>query len=356
MKIAIIADTHWGIRGDNLTFMNATKKFLDDVFFPELDKQDIKCVVHLGDLFDRRKMTNTITAHRLRTDFIQPLLDREIEYHQIVGNHDTFYKNTNAVNAIHEFFSYIDMKIYRDPTEVTIGNQKILMLPWICDSNREASMKCIADSNSRYCFGHLELEGFEMYRGHFATHGEKSTLFDKFELTLSGHYHHKSNKNSIVYVGSHAQFTWSDYGDDRGFHILDLDTSELTFVKNPYIMFNKIFYDDKDQKSLDSLVKKDWSIYTNTLCKVIVQSKTNPYWFELFCEKLENVNPIDFQIVEDHHNLDIMSEDQLINEAESTLDIFKKHISQMEDSTINVKKLEKVITELYNKAISMGVE
>ena len=157
-------------------------------------------------------------------------------------------------------------------------------------------------------------------------------------------------------MGSHAQFTWSDYGDDRGFHILNLQDSELTFIKNPYIMFNKIFYDDVGVKSLESLINKDWGIYKNTLCKVIVQNKINPYWFDLFCEKLENANPVDFQIVEDHHNLDNINEDELVDEAESTLDIFKKHISQLEDSSVNVKKLEKVITELYNKAISMGVE
>lgn len=356
MEIAIIADTHWGIRGDNLNFMNATKKFLDDVFFPEIDKRNIKCVVHLGDLFDRRKMTNTITAHRLRNDFIQPLMDRGIDYHQIIGNHDTYYKNTNEVNAIDEFFSYIDMKIYRNPTEVLLGPHKVLMLPWICDSNKNKSMDMITESNSRYCFGHLEIEGFEMYRGHVSTHGQKSTLFDKFELTLSGHYHHKSNKNSIVYVGSHAQFTWSDHGDDRGFHILNLENSELTFIKNPYIMFNKIFYEDVDIKSVDSLLNRDWDAYRNTMCKVIVRNKNNPYWFDLFCEKLENSNPIDFQIVEDHHNLDSMDEEQLVDEAESTLDIFKKHISQIEDRSVNVKKLEKVITDLYNRAISMGVE
>lgn len=356
MEIAIIADTHWGIRGDNLTFMNSTKKFLDDVFFPEIDKRNIKCVVHLGDLFDRRKMTNTITAHRLRRDFIKPMIDRGIEYHQIIGNHDTYYKNTNEVNAVDEFYSFIDMKVYRDPAEVDFNGHRVLMMPWICDANRSISMEMISASNARYCFGHLELEGFDMYRGHTAVHGDKSALFDKFELTLSGHYHHRSNKSSIVYVGSHAQFTWSDYGDDRGFHVLSLEDSALTFIKNPYIMFNKIFYDDAGIKSIEAILDRDWGAYKDTMCKVIVQNKNNPYWFDLFCEKLENSNPIDFQVVEDHHNLDSIDEDQLVDEAESTLDIFKKHIYQIEDKTINVNKLEKVITELYNRAISMGVE
>ena len=54
--------------------------------------------------------------------------------------------------------------------------------------------------------------------------------------------------------------------------------------------------------------------------------------------------------------MDTGNDFEIISEAESTLDIFKKHIEQLDSSTVNTKKLESVITNLYNKAISMGVE
>jgi len=98
-KIALITDTHYGIRNDNQVFLDKNKKFFDNFFFKEIDAQGIKHVIHLGDLVDRRKFINFNTARHLRKDFIEPLIKRNIDYHQILGNHDVYYKNTNDVNA-----------------------------------------------------------------------------------------------------------------------------------------------------------------------------------------------------------------------------------------------------------------
>ena len=42
MKIALITDTHWGVRNDNIAFLENTKTFLDNIFFPYLDEHSIK--------------------------------------------------------------------------------------------------------------------------------------------------------------------------------------------------------------------------------------------------------------------------------------------------------------------------
>jgi hypothetical protein len=89
------------------------------------------------------------------------------------------------------------------------------------------------------------------------------------------------------------------------------------------------------------------------MVKVIVQNKSNAYWFDKFIEKLENSNPLQLQIIEDHLNFEVEDEEDLINEAESTLDIFKKFIDGYENDTINKKSLKNKITELYNEAISL---
>jgi DNA repair exonuclease SbcCD nuclease subunit len=357
MKLALITDTHYGIRNDNVVFLDANKKFLDNIFFPYLHQNNIDHIIHLGDVVDRRKHINFLTANRLRSDFFDQLHDKGINGTFIVGNHDTYYKNINSVNALTELLDgkYPNIALHIDPVELIIDNCKILLLPWICADNRENSMQLIQNSNARICMGHLEIEGFEMYKGSVSLHGEKKTTFDKFELTLSGHYHHRSTDGSIVYLGAHSEFTWSDYNDPRGFHILDTNTLDLTFVENPYKMFKKIWYDDTD-KTIESVMNFDASIFENTYMKVIVKNKTNPYWFDMFCEKLEKENPIDISIVEDHHNMDIEDDSNIVNEAESTLDIFRSHIKQMDTSNINTAKLDSVITNLYNKALTMGVE
>jgi hypothetical protein len=117
-------------------------------------------------------------------------------------------------------------------------------------------------------------------------------------------------------------------------------------------MFKKVWYNDADD---DFLQKKiDYKQYAGSLVKVIVTNKTNHFWFDKFIENLEEENPIDIQIVEDHLNLDLEDDSGIINEAESTLEIFEKYIDTYEVKNLNKDKLLNKITELYNEALSIG--
>lgn len=352
-KVAIISDTHWGVRNDNVAFMDMTKRFLDDVFFPTLERESITTIIHLGDLVDRRKQISYLTARRLRCDFLDRIAHRKTyTAHFLAGNHDTYYKNTNEVNALTELVdgNYSNIKVYVEPEEVNIEGEQVLFLPWICAENREQSMRMLNESNAKICMGHLEIQGFEMFRGSVSTHGESRRIFDRFDLTLSGHYHHRSSDGSITYVGSHGEFTWSDYDDARGFHILDLKTQELTFVENPHRLFTKVWYDDSE-KELEQLLEYNFEQHAGTMVKVVVKNKTNPYWFDVFCNRIEQSKPINMQIVEDHLNLNLEDDEDIVNEAESTLDIFMKHIGQINTQNVNRSKLERLVTDLYNKAL-----
>ena len=352
MKIALITDTHWGVRNDSIAFMDNSKKFLDEVFFPTIKREAIQTVVHLGDLVDRRKYINIRTASRLRKDFLEPLANGGYDVHFIAGNHDTYFKNTNTVNALRELVvGKYDFKVHDQlPIEWTFNGTNVLMLPWICDENREASLHAIRTTSAQIVMGHLELQGFEMFRGSIVSHGDDPSLFNRFDLVMSGHYHHRSSSGNIHYLGSHAEFTWSDYSDPRGFHIFDTKTRELTFVENPYRMFKKVWYNDADPNFLNMNV--DYTQFQNTMLKVIVSNNNNPVWFDKFISNIEQENPVDIQIVEDHLNLNLEEDTDIVNEAESTIDIFKKYISGF-DEKVNKVKLENKIVEIYNEALSI---
>jgi len=353
MKVALITDTHWGIRNDSTAFLDNTKRFLDDVFFPTLLRDGISDVWHLGDLVDRRKYINFLTAKRLREDFLEKLWHNNISMKIIVGNHDVFYKNTNSVNALQEMVAdkYDNIEIYTKPSEIAIlGGTVVLFLPWINDENREETLNAIRTTKAKAVMGHLELQGFEMFRGSVATHGDDPSLFGRFDLVCSGHYHHRSTVGNISYLGSHAEFTWSDYDDPRGFHILDTDTLELTFVENPYKMFLKLWYDDSN-----GVVDLGRDVdYSGKIIKVIVKNKTNPYMFDKYIELLEHHGLLNLQIVEDNLNLDLETDDNIINEAESTIDIFKKYIDQISSAGVNKAKLESTIIDIYNEALNVA--
>ena len=55
MKVAIITDTHFGARNDNLNFNEYFFKFYDNLFFPTLKERGITTCIHMGDVVDRRK-------------------------------------------------------------------------------------------------------------------------------------------------------------------------------------------------------------------------------------------------------------------------------------------------------------
>ena len=58
MKIALLNDTHFGARNDSNIFDEYFYKFYDNVFFPYLKENNIKTLIHLGDIVDRRKYIN----------------------------------------------------------------------------------------------------------------------------------------------------------------------------------------------------------------------------------------------------------------------------------------------------------
>ena len=356
MKIALITDTHWGARSDAISFLDYFSKFHDNIFFPYLEKHGIKTIIHLGDIVDRRKFINYVTLNRCKSHFFEPIKKLGIEFHCITGNHDIPYRNTNEINAMKELFEGMNVpniNYYWEPATVNFDGFDIHLMPWINRSNYDICLQSMVDTSAQVCFGHFEFAGYEVMRGVKHEHGMDPNLFNKFELVCSGHFHHKHSKRNITYLGSPYEIFWSDYNDDRGFHIFDTDTRELEFIRNPYRIFNKIVYNDENKK-LEDAIDFDFSVYTDTYVKVIVQQKTNPYAFDLFMDKLYKVDPTNVSVVDDHKHLDKQPDEEIINEAEDTLTILTKFVDNLNFDGDNAQ-LNTLIKDLYHEASSIEV-
>lgn len=354
MKVAIINDTHWGVRNDSTHFLAYFEKFYSEKFFPELVSRGITRILHLGDLVDRRKYININTANKLRTIFFEEAERLGMEIDVTIGNHDTYFKNTNEVNSLSELTrGYNYVRLYTRATEIEIDGRLILLIPWICDDNREHTIEMINKTKAIVAMGHLELSGFQMYKGVPQHHGDDPSMFGSFDVVLSGHYHHRSTSGNISYLGAPCEYTWSDHNDDRGFHIFDTDTLELEFVKNPFTMFKKAFYDDINM-SEEELMELQFEDCANSIVKLVVRNKNNPHLFDKFVDAIEKAKPYDLQIVEDHMNLNLEDDMEIVSEAESTLDIFKKYIRQLAIPENKQHNLEKTIIELYDEATSLS--
>ena len=279
------------------------------------------------------------TFNRVDQNYFKRLKDYKV--HMILGNHCTYYKNTNRINSPELLLEkYDNINVYASPEEITLGSKKFLMMPWINQENKAECLKLIADSEADIMCGHLECDGFEVTPGMKFDGGFKVSEFKNFKRVWSGHFHHKSRHGNVQYLGNPYQMFWNDYKDTRGFHIYDTETDKLKFIKNPYEIFDKIFYDDA---SVD-YNKQDVSSYKDKFIKLIVEEKRDYQMFETLVDRLYNVGAHDVKIVETLVDADNVEDADL--ETKDTMTLLNEYIDEVEIA-VDKTELKSLMRTLY---------
>jgi|TARA_R110000822_G_C15320233_1_gene493634 hypothetical protein len=347
MRIALLNDTHFGCRNDSPAFIKYQNDFYTKVFFPYLVENNITTLIHLGDVVDRRKFINHNTAHNFKNIFWNKLDELNIDTHILIGNHDTYYKNTNEINALQNLSLNKNCKLYTRAEEVTFDGLDIVFLPWICDDNYEDTLHTIDHSTSSIAMGHLEIKGFEMHKGHINEQGLDKSLFKRYEKVLSGHFHKKSDDGHIYYLGSQYEITWSDYNCQKGFHIFDTQTRELETVNNPFKIHKKFIYNDV----MEDYSKLDISSYNNCFVKLIISNKTDVDSFDKLVDRFHNeINVYELNIIEDlGADINLTVSENILEQGEDTLTFLGNYIDQV-DTDLDKKKLKTFAKELYQEA------
>jgi DNA repair exonuclease SbcCD nuclease subunit len=354
MKVAIITDQHFGARNDSVGFLDFFQKFYDNTFFPILDAHGISTVLILGDTFDRRKYVNFYALQRAKEMFFDKLAERNISVYMLAGNHDTYYKNTNDVNSPDLLLrEYDNITVIDTPQTIHLEYENIsadvCMIPWICADNYERSMEELKITSASLCMGHLEIAGFAMYRGMESHEGLSKDLFGKFDYVFSGHYHHRSCDGHIHYLGNPYELTWQDYNDPRGFHLFDLKDRQLEFYENPYRMFSRLEYDDKETEVIDL----DALDLQGKFVKLIVVNKTDYYKFDKFTQKLYNKGCAEIKIIENFSEYEEGTIDGDID-LEDTMSVLDNYIDSIETDS-DKERIKQYMKILYTEAVNQEV-
>ena len=352
MKIALLNDTHCGIRGSSEIFIKYQEKFYTDVFFPYLIENDINHIIHLGDYYENRRFINFKALNANRKHFLEKLREYGITMDIIPGNHDTYYKNTNDLNSLKELLGHYmnEVNIVEEPTVLDYDGMKIGLVPWICQENEEKIHRFLNSCSADVIGGHFELIGFDMMRGVPCTHGMTSDNLKRFELVMSGHYHAKSNQGNIHYLGSQMEFFWNDAHDDKFFHIIDTKTRELLPVRNPITLFERIRYDD---------TKHDYNNFSveyldNKFVKVVVINKKDAFTFDRFLDRIQQRKIHELKIQEDFSEFssDNVNDEGL--EVEDTSELLNQYVDNVE-TILDKDRIKMELSELMKEAQSMEV-
>jgi len=352
MKIAILNDTHCGIRNSSDIFIANADTFYNNTFFPYLVENNIKHIIHLGDYYDNRKYINFRALNENRKHFLKPLREHGITMDIIRGNHDTFYKNTGELNSLKELLGYYmnEINIIHEPTVMEYGSLKMGLVPWIDDENEKQSMEFLATAKCDWIGGHFEITGYDMMRGIKCEHGLDKDVFSRFEKVLSGHFHTKSNKHNIEYLGSQMEFFWNDAHDNKYFHVLDTETRELQAIRNPHTLFHRIYYDD----SKHDYMAYNLDVVDGKFVKIVVLNKSDLFTFDRFVDRIQNRNILELKIAENFEEFIGKNVDDGNISVEDTSDLLYTYIDAV-DTDLDKDRIKKQMSELMIEAQTLEI-
>jgi DNA repair exonuclease SbcCD nuclease subunit len=215
-KVMCFSDIHLGLRHNSKDHNEDCLSYIE-WFIAEAKSRNVETCIFLGDFFHHR---NTINAQTL--EYAIKLLSRINESFNktyfMVGNHDLYFRDSRSVTSMKFATLFPNIVLIDSPT--ISGN--VALIPWLI----EDEWKTIADINSKYLFGHLELPGFKM-NAHveMPDHGNlNSTHFTKCDYAFSGHFHKRQTKGNITYIGNPFGHNYSDVWDfERGAMYLEWD-------------------------------------------------------------------------------------------------------------------------------------
>jgi len=235
LKCVLVGDPHFGKKNFSKKIFDIQIEFFREMF-KVMQEKEIKICISMGDLFDNRSIIDINFFNDFVNEFIELLKEFSITFYNIQGNHDLYFRNRSDVSLVKHLNKFYDGFINID--EVT-HLENLTLVPWIIDSKND-----IPKEYNDFVLGHFEFKDIDKYIA-----GEIDIkTFSKAKMVFSGHYHNKSLKDNVMYIGTPYQLEWGDYEEVKGFYILDTDKN-IEFIKNETSpMHIKLKYDDNNKK------------------------------------------------------------------------------------------------------------
>jgi len=282
-KVAIFSDLHLGVHSNSSDWHNYAVEWAH-WFRDECRSKGIKDLIFAGDWHHNRSEISVNTL-QISADILDIL--SEFNLIAITGNHDIYYKHRTDVNSLSIFKNRKNVTVLEKYETLEAFDKKISFCPW------NTSTKDIEESD--LIVGHFEIETFKMNTYKTCEEGVKvKDLLKKSELVISGHFHTRHEKKfgagTILYVGNPFQMDFGDAGNQKGYHILDLDTMEYEFFANNISPnYNKISLSDMVQAGeITPIIRAK---FTNNIVKVKIDMNISQEDMDILQRTLSCLKP-----------------------------------------------------------------
>ena len=270
MKIAHIADTHFGKDLKKVNFADVDQPFWMQKFLEDITKEQVDVVVMAGDIYDDK--IQPIKAINLFGDFLAALNDLGITVFIVPGNHDQADRlaaNSNILKKQHIHFA---SEISRELVHITLpmGDEKVVfwLLPYVEPINvrrvlgrdditnydsavrellaeqpldKEAVNVIVAHQNVLAGATERILNDHEVDIGYSGQ--VDYTAFDAFDYVALGHIHGMQTVGSdtVRYAGAPLQYDFSEEGRWKGYLLVEIaGKNKITITEKPLEMLHEV--------------------------------------------------------------------------------------------------------------------
>lgn len=270
MKIAHIADTHFGKDLKKVNFADVDQPFWMQKFLEDITKEQLDVVVMAGDIYDDK--IQPIKAINLFGDFLAALNDLGITVFIVPGNHDQADRlaaNSNILKKQHIHFA---SEISRELVHITLpmGDEKVVfwLLPYVEPINvrrvlgrdditnydsavrellaeqlldKEAVNVIVAHQNVLAGATERILNDHEVDIGYSGQ--VDYTAFDAFDYVALGHIHGMQavGRDTVRYAGAPLQYDFSEEGRWKGYLLVEITgKNKITITEKPLEMLHEV--------------------------------------------------------------------------------------------------------------------
>ena len=270
MKIAHIADTHFGKDLKKVNFADVDQPFWMQKFLEDITKEQVDVVVMAGDIYDDK--IQPIKAINLFGDFLAALNDLGITVFIVPGNHDQADRLAANSNILKKQLIHFASEISRELVHITLpmGDEKVVfwLLPYVEPINvrrvlgrdditnydsavrellaeqpldKEAVNVIVAHQNVLAGATERILNDHEVDIGYSGQ--VDYTAFDAFDYVALGHIHGMQTvgRDTVRYAGAPLQYDFSEEGRWKGYLLVEITgKNKITITEKPLEMLHEV--------------------------------------------------------------------------------------------------------------------